>query len=66
MEWCIDANVAVKAVIKEDFSKNAMALISDASNMEIRLIAPISLMLKQTALFGRRYIVEKSLLNLVI
>ncbi|MEK7395789.1 MAG: type II toxin-antitoxin system VapC family toxin [Candidatus Poribacteria bacterium] len=40
MEWCIDANVAVKAVIKEDFSKNAMALISDASNMEIRLIAP--------------------------
>jgi predicted nucleic acid-binding protein len=40
MEWCIDANVAVKAVISEDFSKNAMALISDASNREIRLIAP--------------------------
>lgn len=40
MEWCIDANVAVKAVIKEDFSENAMALVSDASNMEIRLIAP--------------------------
>jgi len=40
MEWCIDANVAVKAVISEDFSQNAMALISDASNMEIRLIAP--------------------------
>jgi predicted nucleic acid-binding protein len=40
MEWCIDANVAVKAVISEDLSKNAMALISDASSMEIRLIAP--------------------------
>jgi len=40
MEWCIDANVAVKAVVKEDFSKNAMALVSDASNMGIRLIAP--------------------------
>ena len=40
MEWCVDANVVVKAVIKEDFSEKAIALMSDALNMEIRLIAP--------------------------
>jgi len=40
MEWCVDANVVVKAVIKEDFSENAITLMSDALNMEIRLIAP--------------------------
>jgi predicted nucleic acid-binding protein len=40
MEWCVDANVVVKAVTKEDLSENAIALMSDALNMEIRLIAP--------------------------
>ena len=40
MEWCVDANVVVKAVIEEDLSENAMALMSDALGMEIRLIAP--------------------------
>ena len=40
MEWCVDANIVVKAVTKEDFSEKAIALMSDASNMEIRLIAP--------------------------
>jgi predicted nucleic acid-binding protein len=40
MEWCVDANVLVKAVIREPFSEKAIALMSDALNMEIRLIAP--------------------------
>jgi predicted nucleic acid-binding protein len=40
MEWCVDANVVVKAVTKEDLSENAIALMSDALNMEIRLVAP--------------------------
>jgi predicted nucleic acid-binding protein len=40
MEWCIDANVFVKAVIEEDLSENAEALMLDALDMEIRLIAP--------------------------
>jgi len=40
MEWCIDANVFVKAVIQEDLSEKAEALMLDALNMEIRLIAP--------------------------
>jgi predicted nucleic acid-binding protein len=40
MEWCVDANVVVKAVISEDFSEKAMTLMSNALNMEIRLIAP--------------------------
>lgn len=40
MEWCIDANVFVKAVIEEDLSEKAEALMLDALNMEIRLIAP--------------------------
>ena len=40
MEWCIDANVLVKAVTEETLSENATALMSDALTMEIRLIAP--------------------------
>ncbi len=40
MEWCIDANIAVKAVVKEDLSEKAEALIADASETEVRLIAP--------------------------
>ena len=40
MEWCVDANVVVKAVIEEALSENAIALMSDALSMEIRLIAP--------------------------
>ena len=40
MEWCIDANVAVKAVVREDLSEEAEALIADALNTEVRLIAP--------------------------
>ena len=40
MEWCVDANVVVKAVISEDFSEKAMTLMSDALNMEIHLIGP--------------------------
>ena len=40
MEWCIDANVLVKAVTKETFSEEATALMSDALTMEIRMIAP--------------------------
>lgn len=40
MEWCIDANVLVKAVIKETLSEKAIALMSDALTMEIRLLAP--------------------------
>ena len=40
MEWCVDANVVVKAVTKENLSENAIALMSDALNMEIRLVAP--------------------------
>jgi predicted nucleic acid-binding protein len=40
MEWCIDANVLVKAVIREPLSEKAIALMSDALTMEIRLIAP--------------------------
>ena len=40
MEWCIDANIAVKAVVKEDLSEKAEALIVDASKAAIRLIAP--------------------------
>ena len=40
MEWCIDANIAVKAVVKEYLSEKARALIADASNAEVRLIAP--------------------------
>ena len=39
MEWCIDANIAVKAVAKEDLSEKAEALIADASRMAVRLIA---------------------------
>jgi predicted nucleic acid-binding protein len=40
MEWCIDANVLVKAVVRENLSVKAVALMSDALAMEIRLIAP--------------------------
>jgi predicted nucleic acid-binding protein len=40
MEWCVDANIVVKAVTKEDFSEKEIALMSDALNMEMRLIAP--------------------------
>ncbi len=40
MEWCIDANIAVKAVVREDLSEKAEAVIADASKTEIRLIAP--------------------------
>ncbi len=40
MEWCIDANVLVKAVTREVLSEEARALMSDALTMEIRLIAP--------------------------
>jgi len=40
MEWCIDANIAVKAVVREDLSEKAEALIADASKGEVRLIAP--------------------------
>ncbi len=40
MEWCIDANVLVKAVTEETLSEKATALMSDALTMEIRLIAP--------------------------
>lgn len=40
MEWCIDANIAVKAVVREDLSEKAEALIADASKREVRLIAP--------------------------
>lgn len=40
MEWCIDANIAVKAVVREHLSEKARALIADASNAEVRLIAP--------------------------
>ena len=40
MEWCIDANVLVKAVTEETLSEKAVALMSDALAMEIRLIAP--------------------------
>ena len=40
MEWCIDANVLVKAVTEETLSEKATALMSDALIMEIRLIAP--------------------------
>jgi len=40
MEWCIDANVVVKAVIKEDLSENATFLMLDALSMGISLIAP--------------------------
>ena len=40
MEWCIDANVLVKAVTRETLSEKARALMSDALTMEIRLIAP--------------------------
>jgi len=40
MEWCIDANVLVKAVTREILSEKARALMSDALTMEIRLIAP--------------------------
>jgi len=40
MEWCIDANVAVKAVIKEYLSEKARALVADALDTGIRLIAP--------------------------
>ena len=40
MEWCIDANVLVKAVTEEILSEKATALMSDALTMEIRLIAP--------------------------
>jgi len=40
MEWCIDANVLVKAVIREPLSEKATALMSDALAMDVRLIAP--------------------------
>jgi predicted nucleic acid-binding protein len=40
MEWCIDANVAVKTVVKEHLSEKAKALIFDALDTDIRLIAP--------------------------
>ena len=40
MEWCIDANVLVKAVIREPLSEKATALMSDALSMDVRLIAP--------------------------
>jgi len=40
MEWCIDANVLVKAVTEEILSGKATALMSDALAMGIRLIAP--------------------------
>lgn len=40
MEWCIDANIAVKTVVKEYLSEKARALISDALETEARLIAP--------------------------
>lgn len=40
MEWCLDANVAVKTVIQEDLSEKARDLIADASTAEIDLIAP--------------------------
>jgi len=40
MEWCIDANVLVKAVTEETLSEKATALMSDSLTMEIRLIAP--------------------------
>lgn len=40
MEWCIDANIAVKAVVKERLSEKAKILITDASDAEVLLIAP--------------------------
>ena len=40
MEWCIDANVLVKAVIREPLSEKATALMFDALAMDVRLIAP--------------------------
>ena len=40
MEWCIDANIAVKAVVSEDLSEKAEVLIADASKTMVRLIAP--------------------------
>lgn len=40
MEWCIDANIAVKIVVKKQLSEKAKFLISDAFDTEIRLIAP--------------------------
>jgi predicted nucleic acid-binding protein len=40
MEWCIDANVLVKAVIREPLSEKATALMSDALAMDVSLIAP--------------------------
>ncbi len=40
MEWCIDANIAVKAVVKEHLSEKARVLIADALDTEIRLVAP--------------------------
>jgi len=40
MEWCIDANIAVKVVVKEYLSEKAKALISDALDAETRLIVP--------------------------
>lgn len=40
MEWCIDANVVVKAVINEELSENATFLMLDALSTGISLIAP--------------------------
>jgi predicted nucleic acid-binding protein len=40
MEWCIDANVAVKTAIKEYLSEEAGALIAEALESGISLIAP--------------------------
>ena len=40
MEWCIDANIAVKTVDKEHLTEKAKAPISDALDTETRLIAP--------------------------
>ena len=40
MEWCIDANVAVKTAVREILSGEARSLVSDALGTDIRLIAP--------------------------
>lgn len=40
MEWCIDANIAVKTVVNEDLSEKADALVVNALDSRISLIAP--------------------------
>lgn len=40
MEWCIDANIAVKTGVNEDLSEKADALVTDALDSRISLIAP--------------------------